>query len=112
MTGRNHYRRYHRNSGSEGKVSPTPSRCSSPPSNEYNDTSSPIPIPMRSESPSSSDQEEDSSRYAGAKFNSPPPANILPPPPITWLHSPGSVQAHVNLHAMSLHLRQLLKVQS
>jgi len=73
--------------------------------------SSPISISSsRSSSPYSSDserEENNASPYAGAKFNSPPPAEFLPVPPTTWLlnGSPG-------LNGMSLHLRQLLNVES
>ena len=66
------------------------------------------PIFMADSGNSSSDSEDDSILpYAGAKFNSPPPANELPSPPTYWLKAdPGKV----DLDEMSLHLRQLLKV--
>ena len=64
---------------------------------------------------SSSESEDDDAPYAGAKFNSPPPAHLLPIPPPSWIiatGSPGSpaVEQVVTLSAMSSHLRQMLKV--
>jgi len=67
----------------------------------------------RSSSSSESESEDGAIPYAGAKFNSPPPAHMLPTPPISWISTstPTSPRVEqVNLSAMSSHLRQMLKV--
>lgn len=58
---------------------------------------------------SSESEDEGGIPYAGAKFNSPPPAHMLPTPPMSWISSP-SRGDQVNLSAMSSHLRSMLKV--
>ena len=79
----------------------------SPRSDQFsdNESTSQITIPYKSSSDS-----EDESRlpYAGAKFNSPPPAYLLPIPPTRWITA--SQVEQVTLNAMSSHLRQILKV--
>jgi hypothetical protein len=72
-------------------------------------------MPYYNHNRSSSESEDDDGLipYAGAKFNSPPPAHLLPIPPHSWIAtgSPGSpVEQVVTLSAMSSHLRQMLKV--
>eukprot|EP00794_Sanderia_malayensis_P005334 gene5334-6003_t len=63
-------------------------------------------------SPISISQSKDK-RYAGPKFNSPPPANVLPKPPSTWISScHGESFERMSLDAMTVHLRQMLKVSA
>ena len=57
---------------------------------------------------SSESEDEGGIPYAGAKFNSPPPAHMLPTPPSSWIST--SRVEQVTLSAMSSHLRQMLKV--
>lgn len=115
MTGRNQNSQRKRYQG-DGRESPSgnstySSRDSPSPTNfgiiNLNGRSSPLSIPYNGYSSSDS---EDESRlpYAGAKFNSPPPANVLPVPPSSWLMSSQADQ--VSLNIMSQHLRQMLKV--
>lgn len=115
MTGRNN-RKYKR--GGEGRKSPSKTvleRDSPSPSNyrvfdSSFERSSPIFIQSRGSS-SSDSEDEGILPYAGAKFNIPPPADVLPSPPMSWLGtSPHSPVEQVALHEMSSHLRQLLNV--
>jgi len=117
MTGRSNYfnqnRKYRR--GGEGRRSPQAKNYErdSPSPTNYRvfessfERSSPILIQSRGSSFSDS-EDEGVLPYAGAKFNSPPPATVLPSPPTSWLGI--SRNEDVALNAMSTHLRQLLKV--
>jgi len=115
MTGRNN-RRYKR--GGEGRRSPSKTvleRDSPSPSNyrvfdSSFERSSPIFIQSRGSSSSSDSEDEGILPYAGAKFNSPPPADVLPSPPVSWLGTSSQVEQVVALDEMSSHLRQLLNV--
>lgn len=75
--------------------------------NYRSQSSSPISMQSGSRTPLSSD-DECLYPYAGAKFSSPPAACVLPMPPMSWLVS--SQLEQVALHAMTSHLRQILKV--
>jgi hypothetical protein len=118
MAGRNTNFNQNRRNRREGRRSPNSKTflerdSPSPPSNfqvfDNNfERSSPIFIQSRG-SPSDS-EDEGILPYAGAKFNSPPPANVLPTPPMSWLETSRTEQ--VALNAMSTHLRQLLKVSA
>ena len=77
--------------------------------NYRSQSSSPISMQSGSRTPVSSD-DESLYPYAGAKFSSPPAACVLPMPPTSWLVS--SQLEQVALHAMSSHLRQILKVSA
>jgi hypothetical protein len=82
----------------------------SPRSDQFsdNESTSPITIPSSYKS-SSSDSEDEGRPHAGAKFNSPPPAYLLPIPPPNWISASHQLE-QVSLSAMSSHLRQILKV--
>ena len=59
-----------------------------------------------------SSESSDDARYAGAKFNSTPPASMLPSPPAHWLEEMyrATKPTDSSLDEMSSHLRQLLNV--
>ena len=81
-------------------------KTTTPPSmneqHEHRKSTTPISIPVAEDR-----------RYAGTKFNSPPPAYALPKPPTTWISScHGSSFETMNLDAMTVHLRQMLKVSA
>jgi hypothetical protein len=69
-----------------------------------------------SRSRNSSESSEDGAHYAGAKFNSTPPASMLPLPPSHWLEemyqNTKRVEKRDSLSEMSTHLRQLLNVSA
>jgi hypothetical protein len=102
-------KRCHRNSESSRRRRYSSRESMSPRSDQFSDNeSSHISI---SSYKSSSDSEDDSrSAYAGAKFNSPPPAYLLPNPPTSWISASSHQVEQVSLNAMSSHLRQILKV--
>ena len=107
--------RYSRGDGRQGRQSPNSKLflerdSHSPPNLElvYSGSERSSPVSITSNRNSSDSEDERGILYAGAKFNSPPPAYVLPTPPSTWLVS--SQMEQVALQTMSLHLRQLLKV--
>lgn len=116
MTGRTNNQNRRNKRGGEGRKSPSKVNARDSPSpTNYKpfgcsfERSSPVFIQSRGSTVSSDSEDEGLLPYAGAKFNSPPPPEVLPNPPMSWLgtsHSTGSD----NLHDMSSHLRQLLKV--
>lgn len=119
MTGRNFNQSRKNRRGGEGSRSPnsktyldrdSPSPSTSPSNFKVFDNTfeRSSPIFIQSRGTSSDSEDEGMLPYAGAKFNSPPPANVLPTPPTSWLHNSRSEQ--VALSAMSTHLRQLLNV--
>ena len=69
-----------------------------------------------SRSRNSSESSDDGARYAGAKFNSTPPASMLPLPPSHWLEemyrNTQQVEKQDSLTEMSTHLRQILNVSA
>lgn len=79
----------------EGKPSSRTSRRAS-------DASSPVNIPGTKED----------GRYAGPKFSSPPSADLLPKPPTKWISCHKQSFQRVNLDAMTVHLRQMLKMST
>jgi hypothetical protein len=95
------------------KESPRKSRyrrdSESPRSDHNSDSESTSHIMPYYRNSSSESEDEGGIPYAGAKFNSPPPAHMLPTPPMSWISSPPRVD-QVNLSAMSSHLRSMLKV--
>lgn len=115
MTGRNFNKSRKNRRGVEGRKSPNSKtyfdRDSPSPSNFKvfeNTFERSSPIFIQSRGTSSDSEDEGILPYAGAKFNSPPPANVLPTPPTSWLQA--SRSENVALNVMSCHLRQLLKV--
>lgn len=72
--------------------------------------STPVNIPRRRRSDNRSDAAVNIP-YAGAKFSSPPPPSVLPKPPSHWISSPIH-SFDMDVHAMSQHLRMLLRVES
>lgn len=67
--------------------------------------SAPLMIPASSEG----------KKYAGPKFSSPPSADLLPKPPSKWLSTQkksGIENAALQLDAMTVHLRQMLKLST
>ena len=114
MTGRTNNQN-RRKRGGEGRKSPSKvnSRNSPSPTNYKAfdcsfERSSPIFIQSRGSTSSSDSEDEGLLPYAGAKFNSPPPPEVLPNPPMSWLGT--STVGNANLNEMSTHLRQILKV--
>ena len=78
----------------EGRPGSTTSKIAS--------VSSPVNIPGTKED----------GRYAGPKFSSPPSADLLPKPPIKWISCHRESFQRVNLDAMTVHLRQMLKMST
>ncbi|XP_066912409.1 proline-rich nuclear receptor coactivator 2-like [Clytia hemisphaerica] len=112
MTGRiNHHNRRNKREGRRSPSKTVHERDSPSPSYKSFECSfersSPVLIQSRASWSSSDSEDEGTLPYAGAKFNSPPPATLLPTPPMSWL---GTSRGEQNLNEMSSHLRQLLKV--
>lgn len=114
MTGRTNNQN-RRKRGGEGRKSPSKVNTRNSPSpTNYKafdcsfERSSPIFIQSRGSTSSSDSEDEGLLPYAGAKFNSPPPPEVLPNPPMSWLGT--STVDNTNLNEMSTHLRQMLKV--
>lgn len=114
MTGRNQNKQRRTRYRAEGRESPNSknsfNRVSTPSPTDFqsnSERSSPVLIP-NNKYYSSDSEDESGVPYAGAKFNSPPPAHLLPVPPSSWLMISRSDE--VALNAMTLHLRQILKV--
>jgi hypothetical protein len=85
------------------------SRDSDSPRSEHNSDTESTSHMIYNRSSSESEDDDGNIPYAGAKFNSPPPAHMLPIPPSSWITMPQMGQV-VTLSAMSSHLRQMLKV--
>ena len=114
MTGRTNNQN-RRKRGGEGRKSPSKVNTRNSPSpTNYKafdcsfERSSPIFIQSRGSTSSSDSEDEGLLPYAGAKFNSPPPPEVLPNPPMSWLGT--STVDNTNLNEMSTHLRQMFKV--
>ena len=71
-------------------------------SRRASDATSPVDIPGTKED----------GRYAGPKFSSPPSADLLPKPPSKWISCHRESFQRVNLDAMTVHLRQMLKMST